>query len=728
MLLFLISFLLVFISSYLLTSVISPRRSILGLIYIFLIAFAQIVLTFEILSLFTAIKQFWVLTLNVLFVIISSYIWHKKSRPLWSLDYKDFRNKVINSFKLDKSLMWLYVGFGVLIITSLILCLIMPITNADAQAYHVARSLFWVLQGSLNHFDIADIRNLCLPINSEILYAWILLFIKKDVFLGFFSFIGYLLSIISIYNILGLLGYCTRKKLWVIFILSSFASTIVQLSSTETDIIIAGLILSSIFLFWFALKNNKAVPLFMSSLAYALAIGTKTTSLIAIPGVGLLLLTLSLYSKKYKPFILFLVFGFINFLTFSAYNYVLNFVHFGNFMGSTSFMVVSKNYFGIKGMFANFIKYIFMLFDFTGFRWSDYIGPNVMHYRDSILNFLHLGYIKDGLYTMPYFVNRFLIEPIMGAGILGFLVFLPCLVWGLVKSVCKFKSKKTWFIFIFSFVFIINLLSISYLLAYMVYSVRFIMSFMVISSPILVYSYLSSKNPLKYIIIGFSLFYLICVSTHLWPRPLNKIGPILIEHHSISYLRYIAKCENYNPNPSYSNSICALTKKITNSYSPKNKILAFISGNNCIYLLKILEFSGYHVDFKTLEDAKKINFNNYNLVIVPNKFQNSTLIKDYEKRKDEYILIGKNLYTNNNNTVPCVYLKNPNITNTGNNESIYPYSVECGMSKKFILEKNLEKITMVGLLINNLNEKDYNYYYIYRNKNLPLEIKKPYKK
>lgn len=735
MFLFLISFLLVFISSYLLTSVTAPKKSILGIIYLFLIAFAQLVLTFEVLSLFTAIKEFWVIFSNVIFAGISVYIWNKKSRPLWSLSCKDFKNRVNNSFKLDKSLMWLFVAFMTFIFVTLILNLIMPLTSADAQGYHCARSLFWVLQGSLKHFEVADVRNLCLPINSEILYAWILLFLKKDALLGFFAFVGYLLSLIAIYNILGLMGYCTRKKLWVIFILSSFSSVIVQASGTETDIIIAGLILSSIFLFWYALKNNEKMPIYMASLAYALALGTKTTSIIAIPGVGLLLLalvhmrtrllrnanlleqhtdsSLAMTLRGYKSLGLFLGYGLINFLIFSSYNYVLNIIQFHSLSGPASFMVVSKNYFGIKGMISNFIKYIFMFVDFTGFKWSDYVNPQMTLLRNNIITFLHLGYIKDGLYTMPYEVNRLLIEPVMGAGVLGFIVFVPTLLWAIIKPIFKLKSKKTLFIGLFALVFIINLLSLSYLLAYMSYSIRFIMSFMVISSPVLLYSYLSAKNPLKYIIIMFSLFYLICISTHLWPRPFIKIARILVhEHHSLTYLRDVARCKDFDVNPVYTNETCPLSERIEQKLSPKKKFLAFINTSNYIYMLKILEFKGYKIDFRLLEDAKNIDFSKYDFVIIPNNAQKATFIKYYETRKNECKIIKKDIIPDKNIFVPCFYQTNPNLNNAKSKEALLPFQSYCTASPAFLSKQYLVPIIAAGLITPKKGSSDY--YFIYK--------------
>lgn len=718
MFLFLISFLLVFISSYLLTSIISPKKSILGVIYLFTIAFAQIVLTFEVLSLFKAINQFWVLALNVLSLGISFAAWNKNSRPFWSLEVKDFRNKVNNALKLDKSLVWLYVGFLTFIIVALLLNLTMPITSADALAYHAARSLFWVLQGSLNHFEVADIRNLCLPINSEILYAWVLLFLRTDLLLGFFAFVGYLLSIISVYNILGLMGYCVRKRLWVIFILSSFSSVIVQISGTETDIIIAGLITSCIFLFWYALKHNKKAPVFMAALTYALALGTKTTSIIAIPGVGLILLALCYLYKKYKPLGAFLGFGVLNFLIFSSYNYILNLIHFHSLSGPESFIVVSKNYFGIKGMISNFIKYIFMFVDFTGFKWGDYITPQMISARNGILNFLHIGYIPDGLYTTPYGVNRLLLEPLMGAGVLGLIVFLPCTIWALIKPILKqifkCKSSKTLLIGLFALAFVVNILSMSYLLAYMSFSVRFVMSFMVISAPILVYSYSRKKNPFKFIIVFFALFYFLCVSTHLWPRPFMKITRIFVhERHSLSYLQNICRCKDFNVKSEYTNGTCLLVEKIEEKIPSNKRILAFLNTTDSIYILKALEFKGYKIDFAILEDADNIDFGKYDFVITPNNVQKASYIKYYEQRKNEYKIQDNKVIVDKNILVPCLYEKNVTIQKSKNKESRYPFQSLCGMNQKFIDNNHLTPIIAAGLLAP--NAKELSYYIIYMN-------------
>lgn len=726
MILFIISFCLVLLSSYFITSIIAPKKDIVGLIYLPILAFAQVVLTLESLSLFSAIKVPWVLALNFLFFSVISFIWFKKSKPLWSIGCKEVFNRIKNSLKLDKSLIFLFIGFCVFVISAITLCFLLPISNADAQAYHVARSVFWVFQGNLNHFDVSDIRDLCLPINSEILYTWVILFIKKGVFLSFFSFIGYVFSMISVYNILGYLKYCVRKRLWVIFILSAFASVLVQASGTETDIIISALVLSSIFLFWYSLKYNKIVPIYMASLAYALAVGTKTTAIIAIPSVGLFLLALCIIYKKYKPIGLFLGFGLINFFIFSSYNYILNFIQFGNFMGSDSFIVVSKNYYGFKGMIANFIKYMFMFFDFTGFTWSKYVGSYIMNLRLSTLSFFHLAYVNDGLYSVSG-VNNYLLEPLMGAGILGFLVFLPCLAWSLIKPIFKFKSKKVWVLFGFGCLFIVNVLVMSYLLVYMAYSVRFVMTFMVLSSPILLYSYLSKRNPFKYIIVAFALFYLILVSTHIWARPFISIVKILRVNPSLSELHERTLCYDWKQVIRVSNSTCALKYKIKKYYSTENKILAFIPSSDFRYILKFLEFEGYKIDFGRLENIDNIDLSKYNLIIANLNGQDSTLITDYQRRKSEFIIANGGYVQVKKTLVPCIYQYNVKIPWIINGKKTPPFQVLCIMSQEYIKRQHLKLAGIAGLIEPGKDINESNYYEIYENENNPIIMKKKIK-
>ncbi len=718
MFLFIISFLLVFLSSYFITSMIFNPKNNLGFIYIFIIAFAQIILTFELLSLVNGINPFGILGMNIIFADTAFYLWRKQGKPIWQPHIRDLYTKVKNSLKLDKSLAFLYFSWCVFIISAVFLCLVMPTTSADGRAYHITRALYWATQGNLGFFPTADIRALCMPINSEILYAWIFSFTKSAYFLGFFSLLGYFLSISAVYKILSFLGYCTRKKLWTIFILSSFTSVIVLSSGTETDMIISGLILSSIAIFWSAIKHNDQKALYVSSLAYAIALGVKTTAFFAIPGVAILFLYLCKNYKNYKFFGKFLKFGLINFAVFSAYNYLQNLIFFQNAFGSQYFMPVSKNYYGIQGAIANFIKHLFMFFDFTGFTWAKFFGPSILSTKNSILIFLGLGSLRDGLYSPSDFLNNTLLEPLMGMGVVGFLVCIPCLAWTLGNLIFKFKSKKASFLFVFSTMFFVNLFFMSSLIAYMSYNIRFLTMLFTLSSVVLVYSYFKKRNPIKYIVIFFAMFSMIFVSTSLWARPFVKSAMLLKSGVSISELRFRAECMDFEKKSQITSAECLLKRRISLEYENNNKIIAFLSEGVPTYMLKTFEKEGYNITFANLEEYNELDLSSYNIVILPKNEQTiSNIIKYLERENNLTTPYSKYEEFYKDEYVPCIYIKNKTIPLSINNEEIMPYAAKCKINNKFLEKYNLKFASETG--VTNLKTNEKTYYDIYENKNLP---------
>lgn len=689
MILFLISFLLIFGSSYLISSILNRENNILGLIYIFLTAFANIVFTIELLSLFSKISTNGVLLINGITFIISLLIWNKLKRPLWHINCKPFFIHVFNAMKRDKSLFIYCACFLFFIGLSIFFCIIMPVVNSDADSYHVLRCLFWIHNGSLNHFPIADSRNICLPINSEILYAWVLMFFKSETFLGFFGFTGYLLSIISTYKILDFMKYSMRKKLWVIFVLSSFASVIVQASGTETDIIIAGLVSSSLMIYWYALKKNTIVPIFMSALAYALAIGTKTPAIFAIPAIGIGMLLLSIFYKKkeyFKPLLIFLGFGIINFLLFSSYNYILNYIDFGDIAGSTLFLAPHKNFDGIKAIPANFIKYIFLYFDFTGFKWGDYSTKFLMGIRDSIISGLHL-LNTTGVFSTKSQINQTLLEPLMGLGILGIIVFLPCWIISLVKPIFK-RDKKTLILGFFGIALLLNIIIMSYSIIFMTFSVRFLMFFTVLSAPVLVYSY-RKKGIGKFFIILFAIFYLTQVSTHLWSRNFSRIKSLYNQGYTTREIRSLATCSNLPPhkmkitksqyNELINSGKCKFNNYIKNNFSKNTNILLYSNMSDELLELKFLDFDGYNINAGVLTDIMDDNLSKYDIIItVDNKQVSSTLNNHYLPHESEALI--------------CSDINKSSKTNA---VSKYPYGTYCTLQPDYLKARGFKLIKTI---------------------------------
>ena len=717
MILFIISFLMVFLSSYLITSLLVKKNDAAGFFYIPLLAFAEIVLDFELLSLFNAISTAGVLILNAVTLAAAFALWYFKAGEFWSFSLKHFVKKFAGAVCKDKYLLTLAIGFGVFFLVSLFLVIISPVVNDDADSYHVARSAFWIVNKNLNHFAVGDIRNLVFPINSEILYAWVILFTRKLLFTGAFSFVGYLLSVFGIYNILDLIKFDIRKKLWVVFIVSSFSSVVVLSSGTETDLIISGLVLSSVYLFWRGVKDGCKIPVFMAALAYVLAVGVKTTALFAIPGVGIAFCGLAYYYRKkefYKPVLSFLGFGVINFILFALYNYLLNLIEFGDISGPANFVMLHKNIYGLKAVPAHIIKYLFLFIDFTGFRWSDYVGDNILHLRDGILSALNLAGIQDGIFTSKdKVVNRSLLEPLVGMGVVGLLTFLPALILSFVKPF-RNKNKKTAAVLGFGILFVINLVTISAVLIYMAYNIRFLTSLCVISAPVLIYTYSRKNNIYKFIVTFFAMFSLVLVSTHIWARPFFRITNYMKHGISITKIRQcmtqsilLAKfpSKNFDFEKYPVTSMPELLKNYISKFDKSNKVIYFSSCGKGLLPVVMLNLDGYHIDFELIENMDKIDLSRYNIIITLNDIQESFLIK-------------------NQNPAYCSYdalkIENKDILM----KSTCTLSPEFYNAKGFVLidefNKKIYNERLIGQKINVEIDDDTDYYKIYENRNNPI--------
>ena len=646
---FFISLLMVFVSSYFMTCVFSPKdetnrpKSVYPFLYLLLIMFAQVLLTMETLSLFSAIKENNVLLMNVLFLILSIVLWLKSSRPLYIPRIKETYSQILKGLKTDKVLMIMAFGFVFFILTVIVLDAFLPVNGADALTYHLNRASYWMFQGNLNHFTISDDRNLVMPINSEILYLWNILFFKNDIGLYFISFIGYIGVIFSIYNILQYFGFSERRKLWAIFILSSFASVMAQVSSLETDVLIAGIILASITLFLYALKDKNHSVIYFSSLAYAIAMGTKSPAVIAFPGVFLLMAYFSYKDLKkecYKPLVSFLVFLFINFMIFSSYNYILNFIDYKSFLGSESARAVHGFTGGYKAFIANYIRYIFMMFDFSGFKYSEYVGEHIINAKLAIFNFLHIPEDLGVSMSDNNIINNRFLNVKVGTGLLGFLVFMPAVITSIILGFLRKNSKKITAMQAFGFMFFINVGVMSGILAYMVFSVRFLTFLVLLSCPVLALSYIRKTNIIKLLLLFFVMSYFLIMSINLSGRQHGEIAKLILKTPTLHFARETLRCALYTGYEGR-RPFCHIRDYIQTDIPKGSKIGVFADASDASYLINMLNAYGYKIMTLLPEKAPTYNLSGYDYLITTNKVLTSTVLLTDTKNTEIKYLIDK---------------------------------------------------------------------------------------
>ncbi|MCK7502911.1 MAG: glycosyltransferase family 39 protein [Desulfobacterales bacterium] len=339
---FIASFLMLFASSYFLTSLIKSKKLANNVIYFILIFISLIIGQFQILSLLKFITQGAVLGFNFLAFIFSYKLWEAKSKPIIELtDIYAVKNKIIQALKRDKILFILFWFFIFSSLITLFMAFIAPSNSPDSLTYHLARIGAWLQNQSFQHYETTDVRQNIYSINSEILTMWSMVFLKKDYLASMLQYLSYIGCIFLLYAFLAYLKISTRRILWSVFILACLPAAIIEAASSQMDLIVAFLLFASFFLFIYGLKENSKKALIFSALAFGINIGVKYSVFFFIPVFGLIYLFIAIKEKKkefYKPLITFSIALFISFMLLSSYNYIANYLHYGNMFGTQPYL------------------------------------------------------------------------------------------------------------------------------------------------------------------------------------------------------------------------------------------------------------------------------------------------------------------------------------------------------------------------------------------------------
>lgn len=706
MFLFLISLLLVFSFAFFAANIIECKNVIRNLIYIFLCVFANIVFTFEVLSLFSKISIGGVLLLNALFAGIVFVVWLLRGRPLVTFNIKSFLRKLTIALRLDKFLFFLLIGVLFLLVTSVFLGWIFPADDAASLFYHVVRSVFWLEHGSFNHFNISDARNLCFPINSEILYTWVMLFLRKNVYLNLFSVGFYIAYVVALYGILAKLTSALRPKLWVIFIVSSFTAVITYLSSTETNIIIAALFAAAIYLMM-SIENDKSdAAIYMSSLAVALAIGVKTSALFLLPAVFVWYIAAggrASSNNLQKTIVKFVFFLALNILLFSVYNYILNFMNYGNFFSVKSLSYSHQNQFGFEGFLFNFLNYLVMMFNFSELDKFYNLSVVIFEVKKYLFN-VFSNPLLLGHYSNESYYN-FIGAGKSGLGLLGVILFLPCLVYSFVRLFFT-QNKKEFLIASFSIIYIVAFICMTDSLVYMSFNIRFIVTFVLVSAPVIYFSYRKKSTIYKIIVSFFALFSFFYISLNITNMNVFPTIKYFQNGGSIRYFRSYVKCSGLSfdmKNP-HVNPYCKIRDYIK-SQGKQNKFLYFSQEGEGLLFIKELYFEGYSVDVDLIENSHNIDFSKYDFVITLENRQSSNLFRHVDDIKGASFS-NDGIYCNYNDISGRIILQNSDLK---------PYISFCRFDNNFFTSKGFYLLDTFTI-VEDVDQKQNSYtYYVYKN-------------
>lgn len=669
---FFLSILFVILSSYLTVSAVKTKEEKGGgafFLYFLLTAFAQIVLSFEALSLLKSISKTGFLICNAVFLAVSLVINKGKYFYKPKIEIKE----ILKALKREKALKFLSVCFILFLIFQLITIIFFPVTFGDALAYYLPRCTSWIQQGSINHFVTPDSRELIMPVNMEFLYTWFLLFTKSEMGISVFSLIGYSGAVYVIYNLLKELNFSVKRRLWAVFVFSSFSLVLIEMITPCADLFIGALILAAVYLFIKACRYDDKTALFFSALAYALACGTKTTALIAAPSVFLIFsAVLYIYKKNYllKFGLLFI----LNFLVFSGYNYILNIIQFSNPLSCPEQFLLNEFRGGFKGYITNLIKYCFAFLDTSGmpldFSESFKVSGLVEYWQTLV--FQLFGTAKT-IGASNYFPPSFVFSSKIGMmtsflGAMGLFAFLPSLIYA-VKRIIKNRNSKTAILLgVLAVSLALNILIFSRVMVFTSFNMRYIFTFAVIAAPVLAYSYPVKRHKLCRIFLCAVMFIYLIGYTH------HKPAAALITYLNVSKGRFMP----------FKLQIADEEARIFEYFAEKpHSDIALIASRAKapFFYIEKLKLYGFKLDKILAENIEDYNLEQYDYIIANKEKTAATNIVKFKDRMNyPDSFISKCLYNDKNQNTIAVYA-----------EGLQPAMIECEIPFEYIKYKGFER-------------------------------------
>ena len=621
---FILSFLMVIFSSYSIVRLIKPEKFVNFVLYLVLVLISQVILSVEYLSIVKLVSPGGFLLVNISVLAISMLFWkYGKSFDFKQVDIKNSLKKLFQCIKQDKILLILFVLFVYSSLISLFLAFFCPSIDGDSMIYHLPRIGYWIQHQTLAHYETIDIRQLILSINSEILILWSMLFFKRDFLAIMPQYLSYLGIIFLVYAYLDYLKISKKRIMWSILILASFPEFIVEASSTQTNLIVGFLLFCSFYLYFYGVKEKDNKSIVFSAIAYSIDLGVKNTVFFFVPVFGIIYLIISIKERKkefYKPVLLFVSSSIPAFIIFSSYNYILNYIDFGNFLGARAYLDEFKYTFSLKGLIANIIRYFLLMIDFSGIKNAAGLNQYYIGLKSFLFSILHLK-PDDGLAFFDITaLNTIIDNNCSKFGILGFVLFIPLILKSSFSGLFS-KKNKMFYICITGLLSIGFIISISALMGFCYFNNRYLISAFILSAPVLALCYSRKTTFFKIFICVIVALNLIFIPVSIRSEKIVYIIKYYLEN-NFNYVLARNNLRLVGSGPEYSYIINNLLLN-----APDNSRIALILNNydnEYPFFEENPSWKIYPVRYEML--YKKKNYKDYDFIVFANIYQDEDII------------------------------------------------------------------------------------------------------
>lgn len=267
-----------------------------------------IVISSEILSLFTVLTQLWVsVAWLVMLLAIGTLTW---SKGYW----REGLARLHKQWKWPAKFNLIVSGILVILLTLLFLvAFISPTNNGDSLFYHMSRVVHWAQNGSLDHYATNNIHQVMHPIGSELFILNLRLLWGNDQLANlvqFFCLIGTLISVTAIASLFGL----NKSGQWLAAGFAiSIPGVLLEATSTQNDVVVGFWFVTLLYLIFHSWRYKPdSLDLACIGLTLGLGLLTKATFYFyAIPPILFIIIHRLVKSFSFKTVLQLILVGVI---------------------------------------------------------------------------------------------------------------------------------------------------------------------------------------------------------------------------------------------------------------------------------------------------------------------------------------------------------------------------------------------------------------------------------
>ncbi len=339
------AFLLLLTCSLLVTATLRPPSKPAWVLSIYLVIYADIILSCEICHTFRVMNQTWaMLTTHALLAALAWLVWLHAGKPNvcgpFSTWKKEFRQDIRRALLHYPELVLLGTGVLAAYLTIALLIVVVPPNNNDSMSTHLSRVGYWLQYGSFFPWPTARILQLIYPVNAQLQMFWTTLFWGSDALVGFMQWFAALASAAAIFGLSRWMGWKRAQAGFAALIYLSFPLVLLQSSTTQNDLAAAAMYILTIFFFLSGMREKNKGMLFLSALSLGAGLGTKQNCFFLLPGMAILIGLLWIQKRHtlIKPLISWSLMSIVCFLLFGAYQYGINQAVYHNPIGPDEFI------------------------------------------------------------------------------------------------------------------------------------------------------------------------------------------------------------------------------------------------------------------------------------------------------------------------------------------------------------------------------------------------------